>query len=77
MPDDPARREALPVAQWHQYKQNNGIVYVRMPIDHRTSIYALYGDWLPHTCWCVLGAGLLWALVTQMSTRRERAWLRQ
>jgi apolipoprotein N-acyltransferase len=67
VPDDQARREALPVGQWHEYKRVNGILDVRMPIDHRTSLYAVYGDWLPYTCWVVVGAGLLWAW-----TRRRR-----
>jgi apolipoprotein N-acyltransferase len=50
----------LSADQWHAYKKTDGIVVVDMPIDRRTSLYAVCGDWLPYSCWAVIGVGLLW-----------------
>ncbi|HYV35401.1 MAG TPA: apolipoprotein N-acyltransferase [Gemmataceae bacterium] len=52
--------EVLSVGQWHTYKQTEGIVVVDMPIDRRTSLYAVCGDWLPYSCWALVGIGLAW-----------------
>ena len=33
------------------FKKVPGIVVSRLPIDHRVSLYARFGDWLPIGCW--------------------------
>jgi apolipoprotein N-acyltransferase len=60
IPADAKSQQALPPGQWRQYKQVDGILEVEMPIDRRTSVYALWGDWLPYGCWGLLGVGLGW-----------------
>jgi apolipoprotein N-acyltransferase len=53
----------LPVGRWKEFKKVPGAVLARVPLDHRTSLYARWGDWLPWTCWLTLGTLLAWALV--------------
>jgi apolipoprotein N-acyltransferase len=62
--------EDLPVSEWTAFQKVWGIYVADVPIDHRTSLYSRWGDWLPLTCWAVVGAGLVRALVTR---RRRRA----
>jgi apolipoprotein N-acyltransferase len=51
-----------PVAEWGRYNQTPGVLLANMPIDHRVSLYALWGDWLPWLCWAVVVLGLGFAL---------------
>jgi apolipoprotein N-acyltransferase len=37
-----------------------GFISCNVPIDDRTSYYGRFGDWLPWTCWVLLGAACLW-----------------
>jgi apolipoprotein N-acyltransferase len=62
IPGDAKSQQALPPGQWSQYKQVDGILEVEMPIDRRTSVYAMLGDWLPWSCWALVGVGLVWGL---------------
>jgi apolipoprotein N-acyltransferase len=48
----------LPAARWRDFKQVQGVLTATVPIDQRTSLYALWGDWLPAGCWLLIGAGL-------------------
>jgi apolipoprotein N-acyltransferase len=63
------RATDLPVSEWADYKKVWGVLVANIPIDRRTSLYSLWGDWLPYTCWAVVGVGLVWAMVR----RRRRA----
>jgi apolipoprotein N-acyltransferase len=66
----PSRGAAsLPTAQWADYKKVPGILLADVPIDHRFSLYALWGDWLPWSCWAILGAGLVWAWIRRKELR--------
>ncbi len=56
----------LPVGEWSQYKAVAGVLLATVPIDSRWSLYACCGDWLPWSCWLLLG--LLAVFV------RWRAW---
>ena len=47
----------LPVSRWSEFKKVQGVMFAAVPIDDRTSLYALAGDWLPWTCW----SAWLWA----------------
>ncbi len=58
----PSRGAAgLPTARWADYKKVAGVLLADMPIDHRFSLYARWGDWLPLGCWAFLGLGVLLA----------------
>jgi apolipoprotein N-acyltransferase len=63
----------LPVAEWNKFKKVRGVLMAVIPIDSRTSLYSLWGDWLPYTCWVVVGAGLAWVVVTRRRARRAGA----
>jgi apolipoprotein N-acyltransferase len=48
----------VPVSRWYQFKKAAGVMLTRVPIDHRSSVYASLGDWLPQGCWLVLGLSM-------------------
>jgi apolipoprotein N-acyltransferase len=50
---------ALPNHRWKEFKKTQGVIFASIPIDHRDSVYARWGDWLPWTCWLLLAAGLV------------------
>ena len=54
---------ALPVSRWPEFKQVQGVLLATVPIDHRGSFYAQWGDWFPWACWLVIGLGLTWRLI--------------
>ena len=58
--DGDGRIIALPAETWSKSKGIEGVVSVKVPIDDRTSIYAMTGDWLPWSCSVLLIVGLLW-----------------
>jgi apolipoprotein N-acyltransferase len=43
-------------------KAKPGVVLGRVPLDRRSSLYVMLGDWLPTGCWAVVITGLLAAL---------------
>jgi len=53
----------LPVSRWGEFKKVHGVLIASVPIDHRVSLYARLGDWLPWGCWLVLGAGVVLGLL--------------
>ena len=53
----------LSTSQWANYKKVPGVLVADVPIDHRTSFYARYGDWLPWGCWALLTVGTVLAFV--------------
>ena len=60
----------LPVSQWHEYKKVPGVLLAVIPIDDRVSLYARWGDWLPWTCWIVIGAAFVFG---DRATEQEAA----
>ena len=58
----PENASDLPLSRWHEFKTVPGVLFATMPIDHRTTIYARYGDWLAWTCSGLLGMLLVMAL---------------
>jgi apolipoprotein N-acyltransferase len=48
----------LPVSEWHDFKHVSGVLLGTIPLDERTSLYALWGDWLPWGCWLGIGSVL-------------------
>jgi apolipoprotein N-acyltransferase len=59
----------LPLGEWNQYKQCSGVLTASMPIDHRITLYSLWGDWFANTCWVIVIVGVILAL---MPARRFR-----
>jgi apolipoprotein N-acyltransferase len=53
------RSEPLPTGRWHEFKSVCGVLLAELPLDRRTSFYARWGDWLPWSCWGLLGACVL------------------
>ena len=51
--------ESLPAARWAEYKKTPCVLLADVPIDHRASFYARWGDWLAWGCWLLLGAGVI------------------
>jgi apolipoprotein N-acyltransferase len=54
-----AHSDALPPGRWQEFKSVCGVLVAEVPLDRRTSVYARCGDWLPWSCWGLLGVGIL------------------
>lgn len=52
----------LATGEWHEHKKSAGVLTARIPIDNRTSYYAVLGDWLPWGCWLVVIAAVVWGM---------------
>lgn len=52
----------LPLSEWQHFKKTPLVLKATVPIDHRFSLYAAVGDWLPVSCWLALVACAAWAL---------------
>jgi apolipoprotein N-acyltransferase len=59
------RANELPISRWSEFKQVAGVLIAVVPIDHRSSLYARWGDWLPWGCWAVLAVALFWSLFSR------------
>jgi apolipoprotein N-acyltransferase len=57
--DGDGRVVALPGPDWGRSKKTASVLTATVPIDHRASLYAAWGDWLPWGCWLGVAAGLL------------------
>jgi len=58
--DPDGRVVALPVeGDWSKSKKTRGIVRAEVPIDHRETLYARFGDWVPGLCWFLMMSGLI------------------
>jgi apolipoprotein N-acyltransferase len=53
----------LPVSRWDEFTAVPGVLSASIPIDHRVSLYARLGDWLPWGCWLIVAAGLVAGLL--------------
>ncbi|MFL5245890.1 MAG: apolipoprotein N-acyltransferase [Gemmataceae bacterium] len=49
---------AMPPAHWAEFKKIPGVLLAELPVDHRTSLYARWGDWLPWSCCGFLTAAI-------------------
>jgi apolipoprotein N-acyltransferase len=63
IPADPKEQEAMPTGEWRDYKKVHGVLLATIPLDHRTSLYVRWGDWLPWTCWGLLAVGVVAARI--------------
>jgi apolipoprotein N-acyltransferase len=63
------RLRELPVSEWHEYKKVPGVLLAVIPIDHRVSLYARWGDWLPWSCWGLIGVAFAFAVVRRIVRR--------
>jgi apolipoprotein N-acyltransferase len=50
----------LPRSDWGRFKKVAGVLVGQIPIDRRTSLYALCGDWLALACWLVVLFAAAW-----------------
>jgi apolipoprotein N-acyltransferase len=57
--DGNGRVVALPGPTWQKSKGLMAVVKAPIPLDHRTSMYARTGDWLPWLCWAGIAFGLV------------------
>jgi apolipoprotein N-acyltransferase len=60
----------LPVSEWHQFKRVQGVLSATIPLDHRGSLYARWGDWLAWACWVGVALGMIWGTVKRSAARR-------
>jgi apolipoprotein N-acyltransferase len=67
------RANELPISRWSEFKQVAGVLIAVVPIDHRSSLYARWGDWLPWGCWAVLAVALFWSLFSRFGKPRGLA----
>jgi apolipoprotein N-acyltransferase len=58
--DGDGRIVTIPGPTWSESKKISAVVNGVVPIDHRESLYAQWGDWLPLTCWGVLAAAFVY-----------------
>ena len=61
---------SLPTSRWAEYKKVPGVLLADVPIDHRVSLYALWGDWQAWSCWGLVGAGFVAGLARGWRTNR-------
>ena len=54
---------ALPGPTWAKSKKIAAVLTAVIPLDGRSSLYVLWGDWLPWSCWLVLAAWLCCSFV--------------
>jgi apolipoprotein N-acyltransferase len=54
----PGISAALPTQRWAEFKKTELVLLASIPIDQRKSLYARWGDWLPWSCWLLLGGDL-------------------
>jgi apolipoprotein N-acyltransferase len=60
--DGSGRVVALPGPSLRQSKKFAAVMTAIIPIDHRESLYARWGDWLAWGCWLVVAVGLVLGL---------------
>jgi len=58
--DSNGRVTHLPGPTWSASKAIAAVVTATVPIDHRFSRYAMFGDWLPWTCIAIVFSMVLW-----------------
>jgi apolipoprotein N-acyltransferase len=63
---------ALPAADWAGSKKIKSVLTAAIPLDRRTSAYAQLGDWLPWTCWALIGVALFGTWMWPGLFRSER-----
>ena len=61
--DSNGRVLALPAPTWAASKKVAAVFTAQVPIDHRRSLYSVWGDWLPDACWALLAGALVWVWI--------------
>jgi apolipoprotein N-acyltransferase len=70
--DGNGRVIALPGPTWQESKKVAAVLTAALPIDHRSSLYAQWGDWLPWSCWLAIGAGFLGTFFWPIRSSRDK-----
>jgi apolipoprotein N-acyltransferase len=63
----------LPIQEWGRFKKVAAVIIGAMPIDHRYSVYAQWGDWLPQGCGLFLGLSLFWSVARVWPSKQSSA----
>ena len=71
VPDDTVDPAEMASSDWCKFKKVAGVVKAAVPIDHRQSLYASVGDWLPIGCWLALLGPAAWGYVRRRRTARS------
>jgi apolipoprotein N-acyltransferase len=69
LPKEKERILDLPPSHWKDFKKLAGVLIGELPIDHRSSFYAQWGDWLPWACWAILVGAILYGLIIPIGAR--------
>ncbi len=67
--DSDGRVVKIPGASWAESVKIATVVTGDVPIDHRPSLYAQMGDWLPLACWGFVLGSLVFAGVRRQRLR--------
>lgn len=51
--------ETLGSGDYASFKKQAGVLFARVPLDGRSSLYARWGDWLPWSCWAIVGVAFV------------------
>ena len=68
--DGNGRIVALPAATWGESKKIAAVLAADVPLDRRSSLYAVWGDWLPVGCWLFIGLGLAYPFGRRVVARK-------
>ena len=68
--DPDGRVKALPEETWAKSKQVAAVVRADVPIDHRGSVYAAVGDWVPGLCWMIVAVSVVGGWVSRRRAAR-------
>jgi apolipoprotein N-acyltransferase len=68
---DRTSEPGLTIDRWSEFKKVAGVLTAPIPIDHRSSLYARWGDWLPLTCGGLVVAGYILKLVGGSARRKQ------
>jgi apolipoprotein N-acyltransferase len=60
----------LGIRNWKRFKKVSAVIAGDVPVDHRGSLYAAWGDWLPQGCWLFIAGGLTWSF-TRRNARMQ------
>ncbi len=63
--DSDGRIVKIPGPTWAESKKIAAVVNGVVPIDHRESLYARWGDWLALACWGFVAAALVFVMVAR------------
>lgn len=67
--EENGRVPSLQQADWRHFKKRQLVIAAPVPIDNRTSLYAMTGDVLPIGCWAALIGTIAWSFVRRRQAK--------